>query len=263
MSRSSRPEGEEALGKLGIKEEGKLEGIAVDPSGEVWIYRGEEEAGRDRTLQQRRQGTSLKKKGVFRQKWNARNRGLRWQGMAKGSTLATKGSTSKGGCFGIRRRLRSTVAAKLGAHGELVLGALDPEATAGLAVEAASGGTIVDSGSSVAILTRGLSRPALRWGAAAGWRRCGGGRWRRCVRGGQRAGPSRCLQAGGCRRARGRSGGGSESALDLGWRSVRLSARIDPDGADTHYFFQYWAGSVNCASEPGACTDRASAASGG
>ena len=30
---------------------------------------------------------------------------------------------------------------------------------------------------------------------------------------------------------------------------VQLSAQIDPDGSDTHYYFQY--GTVDCASEPG------------
>ena len=37
------PDGEKALGKLPVEEEGTLDGVATDQQGRVWIYRGEEE----------------------------------------------------------------------------------------------------------------------------------------------------------------------------------------------------------------------------
>jgi DNA-binding beta-propeller fold protein YncE len=42
-------------------------------------------------------------------------------------------------------------------------------------------------------------------------------------------------------------------AQDLTPTSTRLIARIDPRGADTHYYFEY--GTANCVSEPSLCTD--------
>jgi len=43
------------------------------------------------------------------------------------------------------------------------------------------------------------------------------------------------------------------SAQNLTPTSTELSAQIDPTGADTHYYFQY--GTVNCMSSPSSCTD--------
>jgi len=43
------------------------------------------------------------------------------------------------------------------------------------------------------------------------------------------------------------------TAQNLSSSSAQLSAQIDPDGADTHYYFQY--GTVSCVSDPSACTD--------
>ena len=45
----------------------------------------------------------------------------------------------------------------------------------------------------------------------------------------------------------------SESAQNLTPTSERLSAQIDPKGAETHYFFQY--GTVNCETSPSSCTE--------
>ena len=43
------------------------------------------------------------------------------------------------------------------------------------------------------------------------------------------------------------------SAQNITPTSTKVSAQIDPRGADTHYFFQY--GTVNCVSSPASCTD--------
>jgi DNA-binding beta-propeller fold protein YncE len=45
----------------------------------------------------------------------------------------------------------------------------------------------------------------------------------------------------------------SESAQNVSPTSERLSAQIDPKGAETHYFFQY--GTVNCETSPSSCTE--------
>jgi hypothetical protein len=45
----------------------------------------------------------------------------------------------------------------------------------------------------------------------------------------------------------------SASAQALSSSSARLSASINPDGSDTHYYFQY--GTANCAQAPSSCTD--------
>ena len=56
-----------------------------------------------------------------------------------------------------------------------------------------------------------------------------------------------------CRKAKGPRRWRALSALDVTPSEVALSARINPDGPDTHYFFQY--GTADCVSEPAACTD--------
>ena len=43
------------------------------------------------------------------------------------------------------------------------------------------------------------------------------------------------------------------SAQNLTPSSARLSAAVDPHGADTHFYFQY--GTADCVSSPGSCTD--------
>ena len=43
------------------------------------------------------------------------------------------------------------------------------------------------------------------------------------------------------------------AAQNLTPTSALLSAQVDPDGADTHYYFQY--GTADCVSDPGACSD--------
>ena len=43
------------------------------------------------------------------------------------------------------------------------------------------------------------------------------------------------------------------TARNVAAGEVQLSATVDPNGSDTHYFFQY--GTANCVSEPSACTD--------
>ncbi len=248
--------GEEALGKLGIKEEGRLEGVAVDPSGGVWVYRAEEEAGAIERFSSAVRNV-LEEEGGVSPELECPKPGFAVVGDGEGFYAGYEGVNFEGGCGSESGgRLRSTVVGKLGAHGELVLGAVDPEATTGLAVEGGSRDTFVDNGSSVATFDAGGSLV----------QRFGGGQLQ--------GGAGVAVDAGGDvfvvdsardqvdvfrPAAVGAPAVDQVAAQNLpstsAGASVRLSARIDPDGADTHYFFQYWAGSVNCAIEPGACTD--------
>ena len=153
-------------------------------------------------------------------------------------------------------RLRNVVAGKVGGEGEVLLSALDPQETGGLAVEPASGVVYVDNGSSVGAfdpsgsLIRRFGEGHLTGGAGVAVDAKGD------VYVADRASDEVDVftPAPAGPPAVDRLEAQNLPAADAG-AAVRFSAQIAPDGADTHYYFQYWTGSVDCASEPGACTD--------
>ncbi len=162
---------------------------------------------------------------------------------------------------------RPVVAGKLSAEEVLAsdgvaISELDREGTSAIAVDQASGeGTPLGAGGKGAVyLDEGASVVELEADGAL-VQRFGAGeleRWDGCRRGRE---DRRCV----CR------GGGDDrvdvfrpegagapvvedlAAQDLSASEALLSARVDPQGSDTHYYFQY--GTADCVSEPSACTD--------
>jgi len=248
--------GEEALGRLRIKEEGELEGIAVDPSGEVWVYRGEEEAGAIERFNNAVKNVLEEEAGVSPE-LECPKPGFAVAGDGEAFYAAYEGINFEGACASeAGDRLRSPVAAKLGAHGEKLLSALDPEPTTGLALEGAGGTLYVDSGPSVAAfdtsgsLIQRFGSGQLQHGAGVAVD----------AKSDVYVVDSAADQVEVFKPAAvGPPAVDRVAAQNLpsspSGARVRLSARIDADGADTHYFFQYWTGSVDCVSEPASCTD--------
>ena len=133
------PDGELALGKMQITEEGTLDGVAVDSGGNVWVYRGEEEAAAIERFSNavknvREQGAELLAevecpKPGFALAEGSEGFYLDYEGVNFEDTCASETGS----------RLRNVVAGKVGGEGEVLLSALDPQETGGLAVEPASG----------------------------------------------------------------------------------------------------------------------------
>jgi len=112
--------GEEALGRLRISEEGKLDGIAVDPSGAVWVYRGEEEAGAIERFSDAVKNVLEEEAGVSAEV-ECPKPGFAVLGGGEAFYADYEGVNFEGSCASeAGGRLRSTIAGKLGAGGELL-----------------------------------------------------------------------------------------------------------------------------------------------
>ncbi len=135
--------------------------------------------------------------------------------------------------------------------GQLVSRGLDHEDTTGVAVDPSDGSVYADNGSSVAAFSSAGSLIQRFGGEALNG---GGG-----VAVDSKAGEVYVAEPGEAKVAVfAPEGAGAPSvsavvAQSLTPSSERLVAQIDPGGADTHYYFQY--GSVSCAVDPSSCTD--------
>ena len=143
-----------------------------------------------------------------------------------------------------------TLVAKLNQAGEVLAKGVDNQNTTGVAVDPVTGEVFADNGGSVAAfdpqgeLVERFGQGELKDGGAIALDAtheklfvAEPARQRVAIFDGESAGPPRI---------------DSVLAQSLSPSSERLSAQIDPHGADTHYYFQY--GTASCAGEPSACT---------
>jgi hypothetical protein len=272
--------GEKALGKLPLEEEGALDGLATDLQGRVWVYRGEEE------------GTGVVEgftdtsppvlvEPVLQSVIACAKPGFGVDARGEDFFVDHELLTGEEGCPAVVERekaeekqpaegryARSVVAAEVNA-GELLRGVanplideLDREPTSAVAVDQASsettplgqaavGDAYVDNGSSVAVFDQ---TGALVQTLGAGVLDSGMG-----VAVDSNTGDVFVVDGGGDKvdvfapEAAGRPAVDDLDAENIAPGEVTLSAVVDPAGSDTHYYFQY--GTVDCASEPDDCTD--------
>ena len=136
---------------------------------------------------------------------------------------------------------------------ETLSGALDPLQTDAIASDASSGDAYIANVATLAAFTPGgslIQRLDLPGNSGRGER----------PRGERGDGADLCRGLSCCRRSMSLKPepSGEPSVSDLQAQNVsptssQLSAQIDPNGADTHYYFQY--GTVDCVSSPSSCTD--------
>ena len=273
-------DGEKALGKLLIEEEGQLDGVATDRQGRVWVYRGEEE-----------------EEGVVEGFTDA-SPPVVVEPVLYSAIACPKsgfGVDRAGEDFYVDRELlsgdeecpavierekveekepaegvyaRPVVAAKvnaaelLGGVTQPLIGQLDPEQTGALAVNQASGETsplgqaaqgdvYVDNGSSLGVFG---DTGAVVQTLGAGVFSEGMG-----VAVDSKTGDVFVVDGAGDKidvfvpEPASRPMVEDVSVESVTPQEVQLSARVNPEGADTHYYFQY--GTVDCADEPAGCTD--------
>ncbi len=231
--------------------EGALDGVAVDGSGRLWVYRGIEAEGiveRFSDAEKNAYEEPSLEAGVLCPK----------PGFAVDRTGVTvyvdhEREDREGFCPAEEGETpRPVVAAKLGVEPELLstlLPALDPLQTAAVATEPSSGDVYLANGETIAALTasgsviQSLSLPgsgALVGGIAFDG---DGDLYLTDSTEGKvdvfEPAPAAKPQVSGL------------SAHDLTPTSSELSAHVDPGGSDTHYFFEY--GTADCASDPAGC----------
>ena len=247
------PFGEGALGRLKDEEEGHVDGLAVDGAGSVWLYRAEAETGAVEAFSDAAKNTLEEERRVEPQLLACPKPGLALG--AEAFYLDSEGLNLTGECAALSGgRARNTVASKIGPSGETLTAALDPQNTTGLASDPSSGVVYLDNGGSVAALAPDGSL-IERFGAAqlkGGSGVALDGKGDVYVADAQSDVIDVFAPAPGGRPSVDRLQAqnlptGSEGA------QVRLSAQIDPHGADTHYFFQY--GTADCVVSPELCVD--------
>jgi hypothetical protein len=271
--------GETALGRLAVAEEGRLDGVAVDRHGTVWLYRGEEEElgvieGFSGAAPPVRLEPSLASPLACPKPGLAVDAGgenfyvdhelLSGEGecpAVEEMVKAEEGEPAEG------KDARPVVTGKLNAAqvlatGETAISELDRQNTTGVAVDQASaegspfgeagkGDVYVDNGSSVAAYS---ASGAIIQHFGAGDITQGMG-----VAVNAKTGDVYVVDGGADKvevfepEPAGEPAVEGLSALNLTPSEVQLSAQVDPQGADTHYYFQF--GTVDCVVNPSACSD--------
>ncbi len=274
------PDGEKALKKLPVEEEGALDGLATDRQGRVWVYRAEEE------------GTGVIEgfmdasppvlvEPVLESVIACAKSGFGVNAVAEDFLVDHELLTGEEECPAVVERekaeakepaegryARSVVAAEVNA-GELLggvtsplIGELDRESTSAVAVDqasseasplgaAAAGDVYVDNGGQVSVFDR---EGALVQTLGAGVLEDGMG-----VAVDPKTGDVFVVDGASDKvdvfvpEAAGRPVVEDLAAQNLAPGEVRLSAQVNPRGSDTHYYFQY--GTLDCAGEPAACSD--------
>ncbi len=234
------------------KWEGTLDGVAVDPAGTVWVYRGVEAEGHVEAF-------SDAGKPVFVEPAFEPAVICPKLGFAAGPA----GTLYAGHERENREELcpleegeapRPTVAAKLTVEGEALdttLAAVDPSQTTGIAAEPSTGDVYLDNVSRVAVfdaagsLVQTLTLPGQSPSGAG-------------VAVNGRAGDVYVVDAAADTvdvfeaQQAGAPTVDRVSVGHVGVSSAELTALINPTGGDTEYVFQY--GTVNCAESPSSCT---------
>ncbi len=248
---SLKQEGEEA------KWEGALDGVSVDASGRVWVYRGAEAEGFVERF-----GDDLKNQfqepvlEPFEASVICPKPGFAVDGAGEHLYIGHEREDREGFCPQEEGEPpRPVVTAKLTLTGETLerdLAALDPQASSAVATESSTGDVYVSNGGVVTAfdgagsvidrLTLPGADPAAR-GIAAN------------------AATGDVYVADGANgtvdvfepEPAGEPTVSELAAEDLTSTSTQLSAQVDPRGADTHYYFQY--GTADCVTSPQSCTD--------
>jgi NHL repeat len=273
------PGGEKALGKLPAEEEGVVDGLATDLQGRVWVYRSEEGTGVIEGFTDASPPVLVEP--VLESVIACAKPGLGVDGAGEDFYVDHELLTGEEECPAVVEQekaeekepaegvyARSVVAAKVSAA-ELLGGAtnpliseLDPQSTGAVSVDqassetsplgaAADGDVYIDNGESIAVFDdRGAPVQTLGTGELQD----GMG-----VAVDSRTGDVFAVDGASdtvdvfVPEAAGRPVVEDLSALNITPSEVEASALIDPDGSDTHYYFQY--GTVDCASDPAGCTD--------
>jgi DNA-binding beta-propeller fold protein YncE len=238
----------------GEKEELELEdisGVAVDASGGLWVYWGEEGMISGFTdAEANRWQPSLTKDLGIEEKLECRARpGFAIAPDDEAFYVAHERETGLEECPGLESSPQ--LVAKFDGAGQLVAGAVDHEPTTGVAVDPTDGDAYADGSGSVAAFSPG-GELIQRFGSGelseGGAVTVDGARGDVYV-----AEPDEGKVAVFSSEGVGAPRVDSVSAQSLSPSSERLTAEIDPNGAETTYYFQY--GTVSCASEPSSCTD--------
>ena len=236
------------------KWEGALDGVAVDNSGRLWVYRGVEARGlieRFSDAAKNKFEEPLLESVVFCPK-----PGFAVDGAGEILYVDHERENHEGGCpLEAGEPARPVVAATLRSSGEALetLGsALDPQQTKAAATENPSGEVYLSNVSSVAAFSAAgslIQRVGLPGeGAAASGVAVDAATGDLYVTDAA-AGKVDVLEP----EPPGKPTITGLGAQNLTPGSAELSAEIDPVGADTHYYFQY--GTVNCMASPALCTD--------
>ena len=274
------PDGEKALGKLPVDEEGALDGVAAGRDGRVWVYRSEEE-GTGVIEGFTDASPPVKVEPVLESVIACAKPGFGVDALGEDFYVDHELLTGEEECPAVLERekaeagepvegkyARPVVAAKISAQEILngnttpLLSELDRDGTSAVAVDqasgqdtplgqAAEGDVYVDNGSSVSVFDQS-GAPVQSLGAGLLERGMG-------VAVDSKTGDVFVVDA-------------SEDKIDLFTpepasrpvvedlsvqdvtpSEVEVSALVDPRGSDTHYYFQY--GTVDCISEPSGCTD--------
>ena len=265
-------DGHTALGRLAVEEEGELDGLAVDSSGTVWLYRAEEEESG--VIEGFAGSRLVRLEGTLGAAFECPKPGFGVDASGERFALAHELLDAGGECPSVVERERQE--AGDGANGgllrpvvvgeqqgeEAVFSELARQTTTGVAVDeassagsplgtAADGDVYVDTGSAIDVfdpsggLVQMFGEGEIKQGEGIALDSKTGDVY--VVDGGEESvhvfepeptGPPVVSNA---------------SALDLSPSEVQLSGVINPRGLDTHFFFQY--GTADCAANPQACSE--------
>ncbi len=273
-------DGQRALGKLPVEEEGELDGVATDLRGRVWLYRGEEEEeGVVEGFTD--SSTAQPVEPVLYSAIACPKPGFGVDEAGEDFYLDHELLSAEEECPAVIERekaeekepaegvyARAVLAAKinaaelLGGASNPLIGGLDAQRTAAVAVDQASatgtplgdganGDVYVQSGSSIGVFDH-TGAPVQTLGA--GLLKEGMG-----VAIDSKSGDVFAIDGASDKidvfvpEAASRPVVEALSAQNVTPNEVQLSARVNPSGADTHYYFQY--GTTDCVSEPAGCAD--------
>jgi DNA-binding beta-propeller fold protein YncE len=225
---------------------GAIHGISVDANGDLYVYQEESIIHFDNKNPETGHKNKFVEKIELLLNCEARP-GFAVAPNGEAFYIGHELETRNGEC----EEPKPNVIAKLDSSGEMVNGALDRESTTAAAVDLSNGDVYLDNVSTVAAFDPNGSL-IQRFGS--GHLTQGAGMAIDVKTGEVYVADSKENKVDVFRPEEpGPPAVDSESAQNVTPTSERLSAQIDPKGAETHYFFQY--GTVNCETSPSSCTE--------